>query len=100
MNGLPGPYIKFFLRELGHEGTFHHFHHTLPLLHILVPSEYNMTPYLTKKKPPIKISTKINSIHHVIIFATFLCVPHWRVSCPPLPPAAAFVHGISPAPHC
>lgn len=21
MNGLPGPYIKFFLRELGHEGT-------------------------------------------------------------------------------
>ena len=22
MNGLPGPYIKFFLRELGHEGTF------------------------------------------------------------------------------
>ena len=20
MNGLPGPYIKFFLRELGHEG--------------------------------------------------------------------------------
>jgi inosine triphosphate pyrophosphatase len=22
MNGLPGPYIKFFLRELGHEGTW------------------------------------------------------------------------------
>jgi inosine triphosphate pyrophosphatase len=21
MNGLPGPYIKFFLRDLGHEGT-------------------------------------------------------------------------------
>lgn len=21
MNGLPGPFIKFFLRDLGHEGT-------------------------------------------------------------------------------
>jgi inosine/xanthosine triphosphate pyrophosphatase family protein len=23
MNGLPGPFIKFFLRELGHEGTLY-----------------------------------------------------------------------------
>ena len=38
MNGLPGPYIKFFLRELGHEGTCV-YTYSLPLpFHILVQS--------------------------------------------------------------
>jgi len=25
LNGLPGPYIKFFLKEVGHEGTYAYF---------------------------------------------------------------------------
>lgn len=34
MNGLPGPYIKFFLRELGHEGMC--LFYTPMLLHMLL----------------------------------------------------------------
>ena len=38
MNGLPGPYIKFFLRELGHDGTCVYIYSPLLLFHILVQS--------------------------------------------------------------
>ena len=62
MNGLPGPYIKFFLRELGHEGTLFFLVrlHNTPL-HILVPHRGDIDWEKKKKKKLLRAAAAMNA---------------------------------------